>query len=46
MMLIQVQKQKVDVERGMLALDQLLKSNELNFQLMATIPAILLGRVE
>jgi hypothetical protein len=42
LILIQVQKQKVDLEKGMLALDQLLKSNELNFQMLAAIPAVLL----
>jgi len=40
--LIQVQKEKVDVERALVALDKLLKANELNFQFLATIPAVLL----
>ncbi|KNC53580.1 uncharacterized protein AMSG_01290 [Thecamonas trahens ATCC 50062] len=38
--LIQVQKQKVDVDRAMAALDQIMRSNELNFQLIAAIPAL------
>jgi hypothetical protein len=42
LMLIQVQKQKVDVERTMVALDRLLKSNEINFELIAMMPAILI----
>lgn len=40
--LIQVQKQKVDVDRAMTALDQIMRSNELNFQLIAAIPALLI----
>lgn len=42
LVLIQVQKQKVDLEKAMEALDQLLRANELNFQFLATIPAVLL----
>jgi len=38
---IQVQKQKTDVERLMIQVDQLMKSNELNFQIMALLPASL-----
>ncbi|KAJ2396685.1 Nuclear control of ATPase protein 2 [Coemansia sp. RSA 2603] len=38
-MLIQVQKVKVDVGQTMAALDKLLKSNELNFLLLSTVPA-------
>lgn len=38
LLLIQVQKSKVDLERAMLALDQLLRSNELSFELMAILP--------
>ncbi|EGG25156.1 hypothetical protein DFA_03404 [Cavenderia fasciculata] len=40
--LIQVQKEKVDVDRAMLAIDKLLQSNELNFQLLAAIPSVLI----
>ncbi|KAJ1955078.1 Intraflagellar transport protein 88, partial [Dipsacomyces acuminosporus] len=40
-MLIQVQKVKVDVGQTMAALDKLLKSNELNFLLLSTVPASL-----
>ncbi|KAI8324164.1 NCA2-domain-containing protein [Martensiomyces pterosporus] len=40
-MLIQVQKVKVDVGQTMAALDKLLKSNELNFLLLSTVPATL-----
>jgi nuclear-control-of-ATPase protein 2 len=39
--LIQVQKQKVDIEKAMAQLDRLLKQNEINFQLMALFPVIL-----
>lgn len=38
LLLIQVQKQKLDVEKAMFTLDKLMKSNELNFQLMAVLP--------
>ncbi|KAJ2845053.1 Nuclear control of ATPase protein 2 [Coemansia brasiliensis] len=38
-MLIQVQKVKVDVGQTMAALDKLLRSNELNFLLLSTVPA-------
>lgn len=41
LLLIQVQKQKADVEKAMKAIDKLLKSNEINFQFLATIPAVL-----
>jgi nuclear control of ATPase protein 2 len=40
LVLIQVQKQKVDAEKGIIKLDRLLQQNELNFQLFAAIPAI------
>eukprot|EP01127_Copromyxa_protea_P018201 TRINITY_DN5668_c0_g1_i2.p1 TRINITY_DN5668_c0_g1~~TRINITY_DN5668_c0_g1_i2.p1 ORF type:complete len:510 (-),score=83.37 TRINITY_DN5668_c0_g1_i2:64-1593(-) len=40
LVLIQVQKQKVDVERVMLQLDKLLRTNELNFTVLALLPAI------
>eukprot|EP01097_Dermamoeba_algensis_P009020 TRINITY_DN6217_c0_g1_i1.p1 TRINITY_DN6217_c0_g1~~TRINITY_DN6217_c0_g1_i1.p1 ORF type:complete len:237 (-),score=60.70 TRINITY_DN6217_c0_g1_i1:57-767(-) len=41
LILIQVHKQKIDVERTMVAVDRLLRSNELNFQLIAAVPAVL-----
>eukprot|EP01126_Amoeba_proteus_P029422 TRINITY_DN2900_c0_g1_i6.p1 TRINITY_DN2900_c0_g1~~TRINITY_DN2900_c0_g1_i6.p1 ORF type:complete len:411 (+),score=61.66 TRINITY_DN2900_c0_g1_i6:764-1996(+) len=41
LVLIQVQKQKVDIERAMLQLDKLLRSNELNFAMLALLPAML-----
>ncbi|KAI9168591.1 Nuclear control of ATPase protein 2 [Blastocladiella emersonii ATCC 22665] len=40
LMLVQVQKTKVDLELAMTALDKLLKSNELNFGLMALLPTL------
>jgi hypothetical protein len=40
LMLIQVQKSKVDLELAMAALDKLLKANELNFGLLAVLPAM------
>ncbi|KAJ1725984.1 Nuclear control of ATPase protein 2 [Coemansia biformis] len=40
-MLIQVQKVKVDVGQTMAAPDKLLKANELNFLLLSTVPATL-----
>lgn len=43
LLLIQVQKQKVDIERTMIQMDKLMQSNELNFELMATVPALLLA---
>ena len=36
--LIQFQKAKVDSEAALLTLDQVLQANEINFELMATIP--------
>ncbi|KAJ3078854.1 Nuclear control of ATPase protein 2, partial [Quaeritorhiza haematococci] len=39
--LIQIQKAKVDGEYAMSALDKLLKSNELNFAVLAVIPSLL-----
>lgn len=38
MLLIQVQKSKVDLEGAMMAMDRLLRANELNFELLAVIP--------
>jgi hypothetical protein len=43
LLLIQIQKQKADIERTMVQIDKLIQSNELNFELMATIPFILLS---
>ena len=40
--LIQVQKVKVDGEGLIIQIDQLMRQNEINFSLLATIPAILL----
>lgn len=40
--LIQIQKVKVDAEAAMLTLDQILRANTINFNILATIPAILL----
>jgi hypothetical protein len=42
LLLIQVQKQKLDVEKAMFTLDKLMKSNELNFQMMAILPLFLI----
>ena len=42
MLLIQVQKSKVDLESAVMAMDRLLKANELNFELFAVIPLIAL----
>ncbi|GJD09902.1 Nuclear control of ATPase protein 2 [Galdieria sulphuraria] len=41
-LLIQLQKLKVDVEEQMLTLNQLVRSNEINFQLLAAIPGFLI----
>ena len=38
----QVQKTKVDLELAMQALDKLLKSNEVNFGLLAVLPSVVL----
>lgn len=40
MLLIQVQKSKVDLESAMMAMDKLLRANELNFELLAIIPLL------
>jgi len=42
-LLAQVQKGKVDMQQAMAALDKLMRANELNFQLIAIIPATLLA---
>ncbi|KAJ1556235.1 Nuclear control of ATPase protein 2 [Cladochytrium tenue] len=41
--LIQVQKAKVDMDLAMSALDKLLRANELNFAVLAAVPAVLLA---
>jgi len=41
-LLIQLQKLKVDVEEQMLTLNQLVRSNEINFQLLAAIPGFVI----
>jgi hypothetical protein len=40
-LLIQVQKLKVDVEQEMVAVDSLVRSNELNLQIAAAVPGVL-----
>jgi hypothetical protein len=40
-LLIQVQKLKVDVEQEMVAVDSLVRSNELNLQVAAAVPGVL-----
>lgn len=42
-MLIQVQKLKLDIETAMLELDQILRANEINFAVLAALPAFLLS---
>lgn len=42
-LLIQAQREKVDLERAKLALDRIMRANELNFQFLAAIPAILIA---
>ncbi len=39
--LIQVHKLKLDTEKTFVVMDQLLRANELNFQALAAIPALL-----
>ncbi len=43
LVLIQVQKQKVDVEKVMMNINVLIKQNEINFQIMAVFPAFILS---
>lgn len=38
-LLIQIQKLKLDIETAMLELDQILKANEINFAMLAALPA-------
>eukprot|EP00741_Cyanophora_paradoxa_P014328 tig00020780_g13819.t1 len=42
-LLIQIQKVKVESEAAMLQMDQILRANEINIELLATIPALLLA---
>jgi len=42
-LLIQVQKAKTDAEAAMLSADQILKANALNFDVLATIPFLMLA---
>ncbi|KAJ4978366.1 hypothetical protein NE237_009146 [Protea cynaroides] len=41
-LLIQIQKLKLDTETAMLELDQILKANEINFAILAALPAFFL----
>jgi hypothetical protein len=43
LILIQIQKAKVDVELALSALDKILKSNELNFGLVAVAPVLMMS---
>ncbi|KAJ3681065.1 hypothetical protein LUZ60_015554 [Juncus effusus] len=42
-MLIQIQKLKLDLETAMLELDQILKANEINFAILAALPAFFIS---
>ncbi|KDO66418.1 hypothetical protein CISIN_1g007748mg [Citrus sinensis] len=42
-LLIQVQKLKLDIETAMLELDQILRANEINFAVLAALPAFILS---
>ncbi|GLT58726.1 hypothetical protein SLA2020_315960 [Shorea laevis] len=44
-MLIQVQKLKLDIETAMLELDQILRANEINFAILAALPAFFLSLI-
>ncbi|KAG2670947.1 hypothetical protein I3760_14G110300 [Carya illinoinensis] len=44
-LLIQVQKLKLDIETAMLELDQILKANEINFAVLAALPAFFLSLI-
>ncbi|THU59825.1 hypothetical protein C4D60_Mb07t06120 [Musa balbisiana] len=44
-MLIQIQKLKLDLETAMLELDQILRANEINFAVLAALPAFFLSLV-
>ncbi|XP_051142694.1 protein DGS1, mitochondrial isoform X2 [Andrographis paniculata] len=42
-LLIQVQKLKLDIEEAMLELDQILRANEINFAILAALPAFFIS---
>nr|XP_029149603.1 protein DGS1, mitochondrial isoform X2 [Arachis hypogaea] len=42
-LLIQIQKLKLDIETAMLELDQILRANEINFAILAALPAFILS---
>ncbi|CAN6560312.1 unnamed protein product [Malus baccata var. baccata] len=44
-MLIQVQKLKLDIETAMLELNQILRANEINFAILAALPAFFLSLI-
>ncbi|XP_057955814.1 protein DGS1, mitochondrial [Malania oleifera] len=44
-LLIQIQKLKLDIETAMLELDQILKANEINFAILAALPAFFLSLI-
>ncbi|KAI7731821.1 hypothetical protein M8C21_026145 [Ambrosia artemisiifolia] len=44
-MLIQIQKLKLDIETAMLELNQILRANEINFAILAALPAFFLSLV-
>ncbi|XP_010519826.1 PREDICTED: protein DGS1, mitochondrial [Tarenaya hassleriana] len=44
-LLIQVQKLKLDIETAMLELDQILRANEINFAILAALPAFFLSLI-
>lgn len=44
-MLIQVQKLKLDIETAMLELNQILRANEINFAILAALPAFLFAMI-
>lgn len=45
LVLIQVQKQKIDVEKVMMNINVLMKQNEINFQIMAAFPVFILASI-
>lgn len=45
LLLIQIQKQKVEIDQATVALDKLMRSNELNFQFLAIFPAFWISSV-
>lgn len=44
-LLIQVQKLKLDIETAMLELDQILRANEINFAILAALPAFFVSLI-